>query len=980
MHERQVSTGADGAGAFERLLRRGRRLARPVVRRSRSAWWTIKRPWIARGRQQIAEWFQGPGKGTVPQADVAGRIASCVQSCCSPDSFDVMDRAVRVALRAAGDRDLVGRRVIVYGCDWGFSTLHLAEMWRPESLIGIDPTGRFGQAADSILREHSGARRFSGVRICTEVPPLDELHGTDYLLLTRGARLRDAPTGHRDLLEISRSLRPGGTLVVCPAAGPEWIAAGNYPAILSGFGFEDFAWHDASGRPARDGVGYFLAAVRSEHVPQPDSSVIVGLESPPDPVEEDDVEEIVAAPYEEAQWVERARVLIREWFETTRKTIVDPDEETQVAAQVEACLEAYCSESAFRSLDAAVGILLTAAAADSLENDSVLVFGSDWGFSVLHLAERWSPRSIVGVDLAGKYGDAARTLLEEGRTQAVGQVRLIDRGTWGLREFKATVDYLLVTNSLSLLDSAHDRLELFQVTETLRTGGIFLYVPRQELGMIRLLDYPAILTACGMEGVRILDPHGADVPADSPQAYLVLARKSIQVSRKEFEVRLAEVGQDSAALLARRPASVDPHGDLVGRIAAVRQQIEKGNSTLETLPLRYTLNVISVCNIKCIFCDYPDMLRHWTLPETFLGDVLDTIEGTHRIQITGGEPLLNSTAMRLVERVAEMPYTLLEIISNMTLPPKRETMETIARGASFLTCSIDAATKETYDRIRQNSDWDRVFDNLKLLAAIRKENGTKHPHIEINFIITGHNVHEIAAFMDRAREVSAGSVAYKWLYWTVTPRTREEDRVDTGDDGVMRLMCEQVREAHRRGLEYGIFVNWGPVPFHVKEERPDLYEEYDLDRVFNETDGSIYPYTAFDAAPRPGSKPPSGDIDEPMSEIVGRVDEMPDGLMGCTAPFTTLQVNHPQYANFCCYSTAPYRSVKIDSSGSLMDAWNAPEFVEARRHFLAGEYEKTCLPNCSIYAEYRRLKSEVEGASGEGTSGEGTSGPEAWEV
>ena len=54
-------------------------------------------------------------------------------------------------------------------------------------------------------------------------------------------------------------------------------------------------------------------------------------------------------------------------------------------------------------------------------------------------------------------------------------------------------------------------------------------------------------------------------------------------------------------------------------------------------------------------------------------------------------------------------------------------------GVTQLFFSIDAASKETYDKIRKGSDWDKVMKNINYFLDLKKKKGKKLPVTRVNF-------------------------------------------------------------------------------------------------------------------------------------------------------------------------------------------------------------------------------------------------------
>ena len=57
--------------------------------------------------------------------------------------------------------------------------------------------------------------------------------------------------------------------------------------------------------------------------------------------------------------------------------------------------------------------------------------------------------------------------------------------------------------------------------------------------------------------------------------------------------------------------------------------------------------------------------------------------------------------------------------------------------------SIDGATQETYEKYRIGGDINKVFMNINKINSLKKMSNSKYPILEWQYIIFGHNEHEI---------------------------------------------------------------------------------------------------------------------------------------------------------------------------------------------------------------------------------------------
>ncbi len=72
-----------------------------------------------------------------------------------------------------------------------------------------------------------------------------------------------------------------------------------------------------------------------------------------------------------------------------------------------------------------------------------------------------------------------------------------------------------------------------------------------------------------------------------------------------------------------------------------------------------------------------------------------------------------------------------------------------------ITCSIDGASQETYSIYRVGGDFEKVISNLRKLNDYKAKYNSEYPLVKYQFIIFGHNEHEIKKAKEIACELNA---------------------------------------------------------------------------------------------------------------------------------------------------------------------------------------------------------------------------------
>jgi sulfatase maturation enzyme AslB (radical SAM superfamily) len=103
------------------------------------------------------------------------------------------------------------------------------------------------------------------------------------------------------------------------------------------------------------------------------------------------------------------------------------------------------------------------------------------------------------------------------------------------------------------------------------------------------------------------------------------------------------------------------------------------------------------------------------------------------------------------------------IVTNGTLlTQKKLEWDNIRHRTRGFAISVDAATKETYAKVRRLGDFDQLTANLKNLNE-QKRNGffTLDPYITVNFVISSLNFRELPLFMEQMLELE--QISEIWL-------------------------------------------------------------------------------------------------------------------------------------------------------------------------------------------------------------------------
>ena len=163
---------------------------------------------------------------------------------------------------------------------------------------------------------------------------------------------------------------------------------------------------------------------------------------------------------------------------------------------------------------------------------------------------------------------------------------------------------------------------------------------------------------------------------------------------------------------------------------------------------------------------------------------MDLNPSLERVEISNyGEIFLNPELLQILE-YAHGKGVVIAIDNGANLNNVRdEVLEALVKyQVTKLTCSIDGASPETYRVYRVRGDFDRVMKNITAINAHKREYGSELPHLVWQFVVFGHNEHELP--MARALAARLGMEFRPKLSWDAKfSPVRNKDFVRAHTDG-----------------------------------------------------------------------------------------------------------------------------------------------------------------------------------------------------
>lgn len=178
-------------------------------------------------------------------------------------------------------------------------------------------------------------------------------------------------------------------------------------------------------------------------------------------------------------------------------------------------------------------------------------------------------------------------------------------------------------------------------------------------------------------------------------------------------------------------------------------------------PIGLVMDPSNSCNLTCPGCVHSQYSKEFKLFDWNPG-MLSEQRGasflaaygalaTHATLCNYGEPLVNPLTPRFVS-IAKS-YLLRTMLSTNLSLARFDAEAYAASGLDYMVLSIDGATQAVYERFRRKGNLELVFDNIRKLVEAKRRLGTRTPILAWRLLAFEHNIHEIPAAIEKAREL-----------------------------------------------------------------------------------------------------------------------------------------------------------------------------------------------------------------------------------
>jgi radical SAM protein with 4Fe4S-binding SPASM domain len=323
------------------------------------------------------------------------------------------------------------------------------------------------------------------------------------------------------------------------------------------------------------------------------------------------------------------------------------------------------------------------------------------------------------------------------------------------------------------------------------------------------------------------------------------------------------------------------------------------------LPRELQVEVTGACNLRCRMCLVRyrppiDKITGSMSIETFLR-LLDALPELERVTLQGlGEPLMAPDLMDMIAAATARGIAV-GFNTNGTLLTRTKAAQLVDAGLAWLHISVDGATADTYEAIRDRGRFHRVARNVAGLVEVMREKQATTPLLRVVFVAQRSNYRELPALVRLVAE---------WGIEELRVQNLSHDFSDTDPAG-------SYAEIRRYALAEALWGDAHDDAMHVFEDAATVAAQLGISLRL--------PDVEFAPAPRPPGTP------------------------GCDWPWRSAYVTHDAKVQPCCMIMGTDRAVLGDVDQEDFAAiWRNEPATDFRARLLGEEPPDVCR-GCSWY-------------------------------
>ncbi len=182
------------------------------------------------------------------------------------------------------------------------------------------------------------------------------------------------------------------------------------------------------------------------------------------------------------------------------------------------------------------------------------------------------------------------------------------------------------------------------------------------------------------------------------------------------------------------------------------------------LPSTIDIEPINICNFKCSHCQVTiSGKERFELNIKSFNKIIQQFPRLMKVKLQGmGEPFLNKELLNLIKSGEKQGVTMC-VITNGSLCAKKASHDLLKLENSYIIFSIDGATSQVFEKIRNGSDFEKIRNNISYLTHKReiiREGGRSNLLIGAWSLVNSENVKQLSQLVILASELKLDYITF----------------------------------------------------------------------------------------------------------------------------------------------------------------------------------------------------------------------------
>ena len=353
------------------------------------------------------------------------------------------------------------------------------------------------------------------------------------------------------------------------------------------------------------------------------------------------------------------------------------------------------------------------------------------------------------------------------------------------------------------------------------------------------------------------------------------------------------------------------------------------------LPVHLTVGNTHKCNLDCPMCfkefEEGHNMSYPTMPlEMFRSIAAQTFPTAARVTLTvSGDPLVSETIVEELEIGGEHGVEF-EVTTNGVMLRHGPMTDLLLEHCGTLTLSFDSATKETYEKIRKGSNFEKVLEAVRCFTKAKAELG-RGPLMAAMAVLQRSNVRELPDWVRLMHSIGIEALGVDHI---IVPKWSDAESCVHEKQLTNRMLAEAQLVADELGISLRL-----PLPFEIDEDAQTLNDEPAAESVALP---KAVPPASSEEPTLAQSEPelPTERAPEPVAA------EQPKLFVRCPYVWSESWIGFDGSVSPCC--NAQYLE-KMGNLGeqSFAEIWNGQKYRELRSSLVQGTPPPVCR-NCHL--------------------------------